>query len=136
MRSWSSEVTDHAPRRRIIPLQESPDLSEINETALIDPDAAAKPERRAFAEAEMITCDECLRANPPTRAACMYCSAELRPSMNEEPAQSTPSSAASRTDDGYYLVLAPTSLSAFPQSTLSEAASLLGLNVPELKNAI
>ena len=37
-------------------------------------------ERRAarpFSHDEMVTCPECLRANPPTRQGCLYCGAEL-----------------------------------------------------------
>ena len=34
-------------------------------------------EPQGFAPDQMIRCDECLRANPPTRVACMYCSAPL-----------------------------------------------------------
>jgi hypothetical protein len=32
---------------------------------------------QGFAAAEMIRCDECLRANPPTRLGCLYCGAVL-----------------------------------------------------------
>jgi hypothetical protein len=39
-------------------------------------------EPQGFAADQMIRCDECLRANPPTRVACLYCSAPLP--MTEE----------------------------------------------------
>lgn len=32
---------------------------------------------RPFSHEEMVTCEECLRANPPTRLACLYCGAKL-----------------------------------------------------------
>src|SRR5947209_2187413 len=32
---------------------------------------------RGFAPDQMVTCEECLRANPPTRATCLYCAAPL-----------------------------------------------------------
>lgn len=38
-----------------------------------------------FTPDQMIRCDECLRANPPTRVACLYCSAPLP--MTEESAR-------------------------------------------------
>jgi hypothetical protein len=34
-------------------------------------------EPQGFTPDQMIRCDECLRANPPTRVACLYCSAPL-----------------------------------------------------------
>lgn len=34
-------------------------------------------EPQAFAPDQMVRCDECLRANPPTRVACLYCGASL-----------------------------------------------------------
>ena len=34
-------------------------------------------EPQGFAPDQMIRCDECLRANPPTRVACLYCGAAL-----------------------------------------------------------
>lgn len=34
-------------------------------------------EPQGFAPEQMIRCDECLRANPPNRVACLYCSAVL-----------------------------------------------------------
>ena len=42
-------------------------------------------EPQGFAPDQMIRCDECLRANPPTRVACLYCSAALP--MTEESAR-------------------------------------------------
>jgi len=42
-------------------------------------------EPQGFAPDQMIRCDECLRANPPTRVACLYCRASLP--MTEESAR-------------------------------------------------
>src|SRR5712691_7984545 len=39
-------------------------------------------------------------------------------------------------DDGYYLVLAPSPISDFPEASLAEAASLLRLKVPELNGIL
>src|SRR5438105_2996223 len=41
----------------------------------------AKPQ--SFALAEMVTCDACLRANPPTRSNCLYCGAILPGTLKE-----------------------------------------------------
>ena len=32
---------------------------------------------RPFAPEQMVACEECLRANPPTRMACLYCGRKL-----------------------------------------------------------
>lgn len=40
-------------------------------------DATHLDEARPFRHEEMVTCAECLRANPPTRSSCFYCSARL-----------------------------------------------------------
>lgn len=42
---------------------------------LIGPVEPSEPQ--GFTPDQMITCDECLRANPPTRINCMYCSVPL-----------------------------------------------------------
>jgi hypothetical protein len=51
-------------------------LREIDESWLV-PDGGAEPPLKKFAPDEMLTCVECLRANAPTRAQCMYCGASL-----------------------------------------------------------
>lgn len=40
-------------------------------------DTARRDEARPFSHDEMVTCPECLRANPPTRPHCLYCGKEL-----------------------------------------------------------
>lgn len=44
---------------------------------LFDDAVPLASEPRGFSFAEMVRCEECLRANPPTRLNCMYCSAAL-----------------------------------------------------------
>ena len=54
-----------------------------NENIRLPFDGPIEPsEPQGFAPDQMIRCDECLRANPPTRVACLYCSAPLP--MTEE----------------------------------------------------
>src|SRR5437899_12262692 len=42
-------------------------------------DLPATAEQGAFAADEMVNCIDCLRANPPTRANCLYCGSPLPP---------------------------------------------------------
>lgn len=49
-----------------------------NENIRLPIDGPVEPtEPQGFAPDQMIRCDECLRANPPTRVACLYCGAAL-----------------------------------------------------------
>jgi hypothetical protein len=53
-------------------------LPKANENIpLFDDDAPQPMERRGFSFGEMVRCDECLRANPPTRVNCLYCGRTL-----------------------------------------------------------
>lgn len=40
-------------------------------------DEPLRTEPRGFTHEQMVTCENCLRANPPTRASCLYCGATL-----------------------------------------------------------
>ena len=49
-----------------------------NETIHLPLDGPVLPsEPQGFSAEQMIRCDECLRANPPTRVSCLYCGAAL-----------------------------------------------------------
>jgi len=53
-------------------------LPKDNENILLSVDGPTTPSQpMAFSVEEMIRCDECLRANPPTRPSCFYCGAPL-----------------------------------------------------------
>ena len=108
-------------------------------------DVASEAKPRNFTLAEMISCDACLRANPPTRAACLYCGADLPVTDNQDPepaSEAIGSMAGSTADraenvsDGYYIVLAPNQTSIPSASSLSEIASLLQLQVPEVQSVL
>src|SRR5215208_2607295 len=45
--------------------------------AFVDADARADDAPRPFAPEQLVACDECLRANAPTRMNCLYCGAAL-----------------------------------------------------------
>ena len=96
---------------------------------------------QSFAPAEMITCDECLRANPPTRTDCLYCGANLLADINArnvqplaEPLAESPGSAAP--DSGFYVVLAPGQSADLTESSLTETAAVLNLKTAAAQLAI
>jgi hypothetical protein len=93
----------------------------------------------------MITCDECLRANPPTRANCLYCGAILpgtgHATNTQLPLQPPTKSLAedvgsASVKSGFYIVLAPGQSQALSESSLTEAAAVLDLKIADVKSAI
>src|SRR5215510_4528052 len=75
----------------------------------------------------MIRCEECLRANPPTRVSCLYCvaplpvtesSAKLRKPVLHQPEKHQP---------GYNNILIPLER-VLPEEVINETASLLKLS--------
>ena len=96
---------------------------------------------QSFAPAEMITCDECLRANPPTRTNCLYCGAIL-PATGKEPniqpltASIAETVESASVESGFYVVLAPGQGEPLSESSLTEAAVILDLKPAEVQIAV
>ena len=92
-------------------------------------------EPRGFAPDQMIRCDECLRANPPTRVACLYCSAALP--MTEESARLRKPvlRPPQKHQTAYNNILLPSD-SELADKAVSEAAELLKLSAENLKRII
>ncbi|HEX8745731.1 MAG TPA: hypothetical protein VF717_00925 [Pyrinomonadaceae bacterium] len=106
-------------------------MSEEHENFLTEPEEAARPDdARPFSHKEMLTCEECLRANPPTRSNCLYCGVKLplpdaTLSSSRRPVIRQPE----KWEEGYNVVLLePASAT---DKLLSEAAGLLRLERAE-----
>lgn len=109
--------------------------NEDEELPLWDEDAKLAPAPRAFAPAEMVACEECLRANPPTRMNCLYCGAALpataptaggdlrRPTLR--PLETW--------EQGFNVVLLPRGAGELSVDSLTEAAALLRLEAGQLR---
>jgi hypothetical protein len=91
---------------------------------------------RPFAPEQMVACEECLRANPPTRMLCLYCGAQL---------PSTPQGAALRRpvlkkleewEHGFNVVTLARAAGALTSEAAEEAASLLRLDAGGLKEIV
>ena len=85
-------------------------MTDADEEASLGFDAVPDAKPQSFALAEMITCDTCLRANPPTRSNCLYCGAilplsEYAPAPLESVVETKPPA---KLNSGFYVVLAPT----------------------------
>ncbi len=50
---------------------------EEEQSPLWSGDEPLRSEPRGFSHEQMVTCEACLRSNPPTRTACLYCGAAL-----------------------------------------------------------
>ncbi len=92
-------------------------------------------EPQGFAPDQMIRCDECLRANPPTRVACMYCSAPLpateASARLRKPALRPPE----KHQTAYNSILLPPD-SDVSDEMVAEAADLLKLSPENVKRII
>src|SRR6266404_1078307 len=92
---------------------------------------------KSFAAHELVNCDECSRANPPTRSACLYCGAPLANAtlLEVSPVAATEAQT-SVSGDRSYVVLIPRETDQIEESTVSQLASLLQVKTSELLNAL
>jgi hypothetical protein len=92
-------------------------------------------EPQGFAPDQMIRCDECLRANAPTRFACLYCSAPLP--MTEESARLRKPvlRKPEKHQAAYNNILLPDDREP-PDEVITQSAELLKLSAENLKRII
>lgn len=88
-----------------------------------------------FTADQLIRCEECLRANPPNRLACLYCGASL-PANETGTANPKPLlRPLEKWEQGYNCILIKNTKE-LTQEALSEAADLLKLAAPDLQRII
>jgi hypothetical protein len=89
---------------------------------------------RPFAHAEMVACDECLRANAPTRMTCMYCGAAL-PLTDQSAALRRPTlKKLEEWERGFNVILLPRA--GLKADAVEEAAVLLRLEASRLAEIV
>ena len=93
-------------------------------------------EPQGFAHDEMVRCDVCLRANPPTRANCLYCAAALTTGNKAGDRRAITLKPVDDSVLGYNCILFPTSANNFAADKLQTAAQLLKLGNAELQHII
>ncbi|HEX8148143.1 MAG TPA: hypothetical protein VF591_13265 [Pyrinomonadaceae bacterium] len=99
-------------------------------------DALGGGAARPFAPEQMVACGECLRANAPTRAACLYCGAAL-PRTKQSAALWRPRlKKLEEWEQGFNVVTLPRAAGALTSDAAEEAASLLRLDVGGLKEIV
>ena len=104
----------------------------------LESDAASEAKPHGFTLSDMVTCDACLRANPPTRVRCLYCGADLPVSSTDhetEPAGDTTDRAGSA-GDGHYVVMTPNQTEIPSEARLTEIATLLHLKTREVQSVL
>ena len=113
-------------------------MDELDQTRADDVAAEQEIQPKGFAAAELISCEVCARANPPTRTACLYCGAALRKTAasQEVPGEVLDSETAASTGRGAYVVLVPDANGLIEQSAVEQLASWLQVKPTELQNAL
>lgn len=107
-------------------------LPKDNEKVPLFPDEPiVRSEQPSFSPEQMIRCEECLRANPPTRVNCLYCTAVLpidEVSLHLKKPALRP---LEKWEQGYNNILWPSPAN-LTEAGLDEAAVLLRLTTPDL----
>src|SRR3982750_3112095 len=91
-----------------------------------------RPEPRGFSPEQMVRCEECLRANPPTRAHCLYCAKPLPLTEASAPLRQPLHRKLENWQQGVNLILLPDGLSSIREASIKEMAEVLRLQMDEL----
>ncbi len=93
-------------------------------------------EPRGFSPAQMVPCEACLRANPPTRTSCLYCAAALPITQDSAVVQKPTLRRLEQWEPGYNVILVPNRTTGMTAAPLGEMAELLRLDVEDLQRII
>lgn len=100
---------------------------------LIGPVEPSEPQ--GFTPDQMIRCEECLRANPPTRINCLYCNVQLPITESSARLRKPILRRPEKHQLGYNTIVLPGANTATPE-VIAEAAPLLKLKEPELERIL
>jgi hypothetical protein len=103
---------------------------------LFDIGPAATSESRAFTPDQMVNCEKCQRANPPTRVDCLYCGAPMAFSQKTASVQRPTLRPLEKWEQGYSNVYLPGSRIDLDNKTLGEASSILKLTDEQFKKIL
>ncbi|MCM3905773.1 MAG: hypothetical protein ND866_29120 [Pyrinomonadaceae bacterium] len=98
-----------------------------------EPLTASEPQ--GFAPDQMVRCEQCLRANPPTRLGCLYCAAPLPVSEKTAELLKPSLKPVQNWALGYNNIFLPQATE-IPVEALSEAAGLLKLSSNDLRRLL
>jgi hypothetical protein len=94
-------------------------------------DEPGEPAPAPFAPDQMVRCDQCLRANPPTRVNCIYCGAALPLTETAANLQKPALRPLEKWEQGYNNILLPSAANLTEQDRAA-AADLLKLSAADL----
>ncbi|MFN2455573.1 MAG: hypothetical protein ABR577_15290 [Pyrinomonadaceae bacterium] len=104
------------------------------ELPLLSDDDTPPVESRGFAPEQMVRCDVCLRANPPTRSECLYCAARLPVTETSQELRQPALRRLEKWERGFNcILLRQPSAPSLSEEELDEAARLLRLESATLK---
>jgi hypothetical protein len=107
-----------------------------DESAQWDGSEPSRAEPRGFSPEQMVRCEACLRANPPTRTSCLYCAAQL-PATEAGDASLRPTLRPLESwERGHNVILRPTDAGPFLPESEKKAAELLRLPYEDLRRII
>ena len=92
-------------------------------------------EPQGFSAEQMIRCEECLRANPPTRVTCLYCVAPLPLTEAAVRLRKPDLRPPEKHQSGYNNILLPED-QALPEDVIVEAATLLKISVEKFRDLL
>jgi hypothetical protein len=110
-------------------------LPKDNETVPLVPDQSIARLDPSFSPDQMVRCEECLRANPPTRVNCLYCAAALPVNETTVHLQKPTLRPLESWEQGYNNILWPSPAN-LGEPGLTEAATLLRLTSTELARIV
>ena len=95
-----------------------------------------RSEPQGFAPEQMVRCEACLRANPPTRTSCLYCAAPLLLTEANAGLQKPKLRRLEKWEQGFNVILVPESAKHTADETLQGLAQLLRLRAEDLRRII
>jgi hypothetical protein len=93
-------------------------------------------EIQAFRAEQMVRCEECLRANPPTRVNCIYCGAVLPVTEKSAQLQKPALRRLEKWEHGFNSILVPVTERDLSPEALNEASDLLKLASTDLQRIL
>jgi hypothetical protein len=95
-----------------------------------------RSEPQGFAPEQMVRCETCLRANPPTRTSCLYCAAPLPATETNAALQRPTLRRLEKWEQGFNVILLPGKAQDISAETLQEMAQLLRLSAEDIKRLV
>ena len=111
-------------------------LKDNEKIPFLDDVPLAPSEPQGFSHDQMVRCESCLRANPPTRVTCLYCAAALPASENTVVARTLNLRPIESSALGYSNILLPKPLSQLESEAFEAAAGFLKLSSTDLRRII